>query len=133
MNNFKLFEALNKLVALIMASASTSTDSAASSSKTAENVSDDLEPGACPESILNPTDSFEEFASEMSSSLQERDKSLAAKNSTISEIQSEIGDGEKALLKNTKSSDEPQTKDVCFYLYFHCDMKNFLLLSSHQI
>ena len=55
-----------------------------------ENPPDDLEPGACYDSILNPTDSFEEFASGMSSSLQERNISLANVNSTISEIQSEI-------------------------------------------
>lgn len=101
--------------------ASTSDDSVAGSSKASENVPDELEPGACPESILNPTDSFEEFASEMSSSLQDRNTSLNAKNSTISEIQSEIGEDEKAQIKNTKSSDDLQSKDVSFYV-----------LSSHR-
>ncbi|XP_059056311.1 protein SAND [Achroia grisella] len=76
------------------------------------NSTDNLEPGACPESILNPTDSFEEFASEMSSSLQDRDNSLTAKCSTISEIQSEIGESSKenVQMKNTKSSDDLQNK-----------------------
>lgn len=82
-----------------------------------ENPPDDLEPGACPESILNPTDSFEEFASEMSSSLQERNVSLATKSSTIHEIQSEIGETSKetSQMKPTKSSDDLQTKDVSFF------------------
>ncbi|XP_045762193.1 protein SAND [Maniola jurtina] len=75
-----------------------------------ENVPDDLEPGACTESILNPTDSFEEFATEMSSSLEER-KTLTAKSSTISEIQSEIGESSKETLRETKSSDNLQSKD----------------------
>ncbi|XP_039745303.1 protein SAND [Pararge aegeria] len=75
-----------------------------------QNVPDDLEPGACTESILNPTDSFEEFASEMSSSLEER-ISLIAKSSTISEIQSEIGESSKGELRETKSSDNLQSKD----------------------
>ncbi|KAF9803813.1 hypothetical protein SFRURICE_013090 [Spodoptera frugiperda] len=75
-----------------------------------DNPPDDLEPGACHDSILNPTDSFEEFASEMSSSLQERNISLATKSSTISEIQSEIGEN-SAPMKPTKSSDDLQTKD----------------------
>ncbi|KAF9423718.1 hypothetical protein HW555_001044 [Spodoptera exigua] len=75
-----------------------------------DNPPDDLEPGACHDSILNPTDSFEEFASEMSSSLQERNISLATKNSTICEIQSEIAE-DSAQMKPTKSSDDLQTKD----------------------
>lgn len=79
-----------------------------------DNPPDDLEPGACHDSILNPTDSFEEFASEMSSSLQERNISLATKSSTISEIQSEIGEN-SAPMKPTKSSDDLQTKDVSFF------------------
>lgn len=91
--------------------ASTSKDSLPAHTEAPENVSDDLEPGACPESVLNPTDSFEEFASEMSSSLQERN-ALAAKNSTISEIQSEIGDAKEAQIKETKSIDDLQSKDV---------------------
>ncbi|KOB70668.1 Vacuolar fusion protein MON1-like protein A [Operophtera brumata] len=90
--------------------ASTSKDTASTSSKVPDNVSDDLEPGACPESVLNPTDSFEEFAYEMSSSLQERN-TLAAKNSTIIEIQSEICDAKEAQLKATKSADDLQSKD----------------------
>lgn len=94
--------------------ASTSKDSVPASSKAPDNVSDDLEPGACPESVLNPTDSFEEFACEMSSSLQERN-ALAAKNSTISEIQSEIGESKDAQIKATKSTDDLQSKDVCFF------------------
>ncbi|XP_049881283.1 protein SAND [Pectinophora gossypiella] len=80
----------------------------AGTSKQHEN-GDDLEPGACMESILNPSDSFEEFASEMSSSLQERNK-LAAKSSTISEIQSEIGESSKDL-KSAKSTDDLQNKE----------------------
>lgn len=79
-----------------------------------ENPPDDLEPGACHDSILNPTDSFEEFASEMSSGLQDRNISLATVNSTISEIQSEIGEN-SAQLKATKSSDDLQNKDVSFF------------------
>ncbi|XP_041971420.1 protein SAND [Aricia agestis] len=73
---------------------------------------DSLEPGACPESVLNPTDSFEEFATEMSSSLDERN-TLAKKTSTISEIQSEIlkTAAETSQLKNTKSTDDLQSKD----------------------
>ncbi|XP_075986016.1 vacuolar fusion protein MON1 homolog [Anticarsia gemmatalis] len=92
--------------------ASTSKDSVPATSSQ-ENPPDDLEPGACYDSILNPTDSFEEFASEMSSSLQERNISLNAKGSTISEIQSEIGEDSKesAQIKGTKSSDDLQGKD----------------------
>lgn len=75
-----------------------------------ENASDELEPGACHDSILNPTDSFEEFASEMSSSL--RETCLTTKSSTISEIQSEILEtAEDPKLKAAKSSDDLQTKD----------------------
>lgn len=81
-----------------------------------ENPPDVLEPGACYDSILNPTDSFEEFASEMSSSLQERNISLTNINSTISEIQSEIGEN-SLQLKPTKSSDNLQTKDVSFFFF----------------
>ncbi|KAJ0171835.1 hypothetical protein K1T71_012598 [Dendrolimus kikuchii] len=87
--------------------ASTSQDTV--SSKTQEN--DDLEPGACPESILNPADTFEEFASEMSSSLQERNV-LCTKSSTISEIQSEIAESIAEIkMRATKSSDDLQSKD----------------------
>lgn len=93
--------------------ASTSKDSVPSTSDVHENVGSELEPGACPESVLNPTDSFEEFASEMSSSLQERNTSLTAKGSTISEIQSEIGEASKeAQLKAAKSSDDLQSNNV---------------------
>lgn len=89
-----------------------------------DNPSDDLEPGACYDSILNPTDSFEEFASEMSSSLQERNLTLATKNSTIYEIQSEIGESSKdAQIKPTKSTDDLQAKDVSFF--FLCDSLDF--------
>ncbi|XP_063834285.1 vacuolar fusion protein MON1 homolog isoform X1 [Ostrinia nubilalis] len=93
--------------------ASTSKDNVQAGTSTQINPADDLEPGACPESILNPTDSFDEFASEMSCSLQERNKSLAAKSSTISEIQSEIGEKEKdgSEMKSTKSSDDLQSKN----------------------
>ncbi|XP_048003391.1 protein SAND isoform X2 [Leguminivora glycinivorella] len=92
--------------------ASTSKDSAPATSDVQANIGSDLEPGACPESILNPTDSFEEFASEMSSSLQERNDSLTVKSSTICEIQSEIGESSKeAQMKSTKSSDDLQSKD----------------------
>lgn len=107
--------------------ASTSNDSVQASTSAQINPSDDLEPGACPESILNPTDSFEEFASEMSSSLQERNISLSLKNSTISEIQSEIGEVKDEELKSTKSSDDLQSKNVSvlsvFVIiesYWHC-------------
>ncbi|KAG6460565.1 hypothetical protein O3G_MSEX012069 [Manduca sexta] len=89
--------------------ASTSKDNAPISVQD-ENTPDELEPGACPESILNPTDSFEEFASEMSSSLQERN-ALTTKSSTISEIQSEIGEEKDAQMKTTKSADDLQSKD----------------------
>ncbi|XP_034826385.1 vacuolar fusion protein MON1 homolog [Maniola hyperantus] len=75
-----------------------------------ENLPGDLEPGACTESILNPTDSFEEFATEMSSSLEETE-TLTARSSTISEIQSEIGESSKETLRETKSSDNLQSKD----------------------
>lgn len=93
-----------------------------------EHPPDDLEPGACHDSILNPTDSFEEFASEMSSSLQERNISLSAINSTIIEIQSEIGEN-SAQIKATKSSDDLQNKDVSFsffVIYFTCYPACFL-------
>lgn len=98
--------------------ASTSKDHVQASTS-AQNNHDDLEPGACPESILNPTDSFDEFASEMSCSLQELNKSLAIKSSTISEIQSEIGENEKdgSEMKSTKSSDDLQSKNVSFFLF----------------
>lgn len=76
-----------------------------------ENESNDIEPGACSDSILNPTDSFEEFVSEMSSSLRDRN-ALTTKCSTISEIQSEIGENSKESLRETKSSDNLQNKDV---------------------
>ncbi|CAK1547715.1 unnamed protein product [Leptosia nina] len=74
-----------------------------------DNTDDDLEPGASYDSILNPTDSFEEFATEMNTSL-ERSRDLTKKSSTISEIQSEIGECSKEL-KETKSSDNLQNKD----------------------
>ncbi|XP_045455061.1 protein SAND [Melitaea cinxia] len=73
-----------------------------------ENVATDLEPGACIESVLNPTDSFEEFASEISTTLEDRMTALTAKSSTISEIQNEIGE---SSLRETKSSDNLQSKN----------------------
>ncbi|XP_032521975.2 protein SAND [Danaus plexippus] len=88
--------------------ASTSKDSVPDGDKVAGNLGDDLEPGACSDSILNPEDSFEEFASELTPNLQERNI-LTAKSSTISEIQSEIG--ECSQLHGTKSSDNLQSKD----------------------
>ncbi|CAG9792353.1 unnamed protein product [Diatraea saccharalis] len=93
--------------------ASTSKDNVQASTSGQGNPADDLEPGACPESVLNPSDSFEEFASEMSSSLQERNINLKSKSSTISEIQSEICDGNKdnTEITSTKSSDDLQSKD----------------------
>ncbi|XP_013190996.2 protein SAND [Amyelois transitella] len=92
--------------------ASTSKGEVPESNNIQPNTPDDLGPGACPESVLNPTDSFEEFASEMSSSLLERNNSLSAKGSTISEIQSEIGESSKdSQLKNTKSNDDMQNKN----------------------
>lgn len=90
--------------------ASNTKDFGPSTSK-ADSVSDDLEPGACPESVLNPTDSFEELTSEMSTSLQERNV-LTLKNSTISEIQSEMEDQANGQIKTTKSNDDLQNKDV---------------------
>ncbi|XP_045507170.1 protein SAND [Colias croceus] len=90
--------------------ASTSKEDVISNTQVSENTADDLEPGACYDSILNPTDSFEEFASEMNSSLQGRSTDLRQKASTISEIQSEIGESSKEL-KETKSSDNLQNKD----------------------
>lgn len=83
-----------------------------------ENPPDELEPGACDESVLNPTDSFEEFASEMSSSLQERNILLNTKSSTIHEIQSEIGESfkENTQIKSTKSTDDLQVKEVRLFL-----------------
>lgn len=95
-----------------IAMASTSKDNGPIKSKAKDAEGDDLEPGACQESVLNPLDSFEEFAKEMSSSLLERN-SLRAAPSTISEIQSEIGDGSKDL-KTAKSTDDLQGKDVSF-------------------
>ncbi|XP_037877067.1 protein SAND [Bombyx mori] len=90
--------------------ASTSNDNVPQHMNAPENASDELEPGACHDSILNPTDSFEEFASEMSSSL--RETCLTTKSSTISEIQSEILEtAEDPKLKAAKSSDDLQTKD----------------------
>ncbi|CAH0715009.1 unnamed protein product, partial [Brenthis ino] len=88
--------------------ASTSKDTITSAKP--ENEPNDIEPGACSDSILNPTDSFEEFVSEMSSSLQDRN-ALTSKCSTISEIQSEIGENSKESLRETKSSDNLQNKD----------------------
>lgn len=85
-----------------------------------ENVATDLEPGACNESILNPTDSFEEFASEISTTLEDRKTALTAKSSTISEIQNEIGESSKeSSLRETKSSDNLQSKNVRFLYYTH--------------
>ncbi|XP_026316095.1 protein SAND [Hyposmocoma kahamanoa] len=89
--------------------ASTSKDNVPNKSKAKDAEGDDLEPGACQESVLNPSDSFEEFANEMSSSLLDRNN-LKATPSTISEIQSEIGDSSKDL-KTAKSSDDLQSKD----------------------
>lgn len=95
--------------------ASTSKDQAINPNP--ENGPDDIEPGACSESILNATDSFEEFVSEMSSSLEDRN-TLTTKCSTISEIQSEIGESSKASIRETKSSDNLQNKDVSFGHYY---------------
>lgn len=95
--------------------ASTSKDVPSSAKQ--ETVPDDLEPGACTESILNPTDTFEEFASDISSSLEDRN-TITAKSSTISEIQSEIGESSKETLRETKSSDNLQSKDVSFFINF---------------
>ncbi|CAH2098227.1 unnamed protein product [Euphydryas editha] len=93
--------------------ASTSKDHVAENEEALnEKVATDLEPGACLESILNPTDSFEEFASEISTSLEDRKTSLTIKSSTISEIQNEIGDSSKeSSLRETKSSDNLQAKN----------------------
>ncbi|GBP51566.1 Vacuolar fusion protein MON1 homolog A [Eumeta japonica] len=78
-----------------------------------ENAVIDLEPGKCNESIINPTDSFEEFVSEMSSSLLERNNSIDGKSGTINEIQTEIAETlqENPHLKTAKSSDDLQSKD----------------------
>lgn len=93
---------------------STSENKGSTSSKTQEN-DDDLEPGACPESILNPADTFEEFASEISSSLQDRNVTCT-KSSTISEIQSEIAEtSAETKIRPTKSSDDLQSKEVRFH------------------
>ncbi|CAF4768509.1 unnamed protein product [Pieris macdunnoughi] len=75
-----------------------------------DNPEKDLEPGASHDSILNPTDSFEEFASEMNTSLEGRPTDVTKKSSTISEIQSEIGECSKEL-KETKSSENLHNKD----------------------
>ncbi|XP_053620355.1 vacuolar fusion protein MON1 homolog [Plodia interpunctella] len=92
--------------------ASTSKDGVPESNNLKPNTPDDLGPGACPESVLNPTDSFEEFASEMSSSLLERNNSLTTKSSTISEIQSEICEKSKeSEVKDSKSCDDMQNKN----------------------
>lgn len=66
----------------------------ASTSKAHENEEQTvtLVPEDFNESVIDPTDSLEEFASEMSSSLQERNAELTAKGSTINEIQKEIGE-----------------------------------------
>ncbi|XP_013168648.1 PREDICTED: protein SAND [Papilio xuthus] len=85
--------------------ASTSKDSLPSHLTHQENIDDDLEPGACPESILNPTDSFEEIETEMSTDPEQRHAKLTTKSSTISEIQSEIGEPSKDM-KTAKSSDD---------------------------
>lgn len=97
--------------------ASTSKETVQTSVTVPENAASELEPGACPESILNPTDSFEEFASEMSSSLKDRKVSLTATTSTISEIQNEIGESlehskSEEPIKTVKSTDDLQSKDV---------------------
>ncbi|XP_046972741.1 protein SAND [Vanessa cardui] len=93
--------------------ASTSKDHVADNVQAqSESVPDDLEPGACRESILNPTDSFDEFVCEISTSLEERNTSLTTKSSTISEIQNEIGESSKdSSLRETKSSDNLQGKN----------------------
>lgn len=91
--------------------ASTSKDTLSSNDINQGNIEDDLGPGACPESILNPTDSFEEFESEMSSDPVERHNTLTTKSSTISEIQSEIGESSKDI-KTVKSCDDLKTKEV---------------------
>lgn len=93
--------------------ASTSKDNVAEDSSTRHNPENDLEPGASHDSILNPTDSFEEFATEMNKSLESRASDLTNKSSTINEIQSEIGECSKER-KDTKSSENLQNKDVRF-------------------
>ncbi|KAL4713698.1 hypothetical protein ACJJTC_004229 [Scirpophaga incertulas] len=92
---------------------SSSIDNVQPSTSAQNNTSDELEPGACPDSILDPTDSFEEFASEMSSSLQSRHIALTTKSSTISEIQCEINKDfkESSEIKSTKSSEDLQNKN----------------------
>lgn len=97
--------------------ASTSKDNVVQNSGTHDNPDNDLEPGASHDSILNPTDSFEEFATEMNTSLEGRTKDLTKKSSTISEIQCEIGECSKEL-KETKSSENLQNKDVSFITTF---------------
>ncbi|CAG4968610.1 unnamed protein product [Parnassius apollo] len=90
--------------------ASTSKDTVPTKVTNQEDIDHDLLPGACPESIINPTDSFEEFETEMSSNPQERHSTLTTKCSTISEIQSEIGESSKDI-KTVKSSDDLKGKD----------------------
>ncbi|XP_068624080.1 vacuolar fusion protein MON1 homolog [Battus philenor] len=90
--------------------ASTSKDSVSSNPINQEAIDDDMGPGTCPESILNPTDSFEEFESEINADPEERHSNLTTKSSTISEIQSEIGESSKDI-KTVKSSDDLKSKD----------------------
>ncbi|CAH2058207.1 unnamed protein product, partial [Iphiclides podalirius] len=90
--------------------ASTSKDTFSSNATNQEDLENDLGPGACPESILNPTDTFEEIESEMSSDPIERHSTLTLKSSTISEIQSEIGESSKDI-KTVKSCDDLKSKD----------------------
>lgn len=96
--------------------ASTSKDSVPSNLTHQENIDDDLEPGACPESILNPTDSFEEIETEMSTNPEQRHATLTTKSSTISEIQSEIGEPSKDM-KTAKSSDDLKVSVTPLFLF----------------
>lgn len=75
----------------------------------------DIEPGACKESMLITTDSFEEFVSEMSTSIVNR-KLSATTNGTISEIQEGIQEldvncGPKTSDESVKTLDA-KTEDV---------------------
>lgn len=75
----------------------------------------DIEPGACKESMLVTTDSFEEFVSEMSTSIVNRKLSVTT-NGTISEIQEGIQELDVNCEPNTIDEPvktvEPKTEDV---------------------
>lgn len=70
----------------------------------------DIEPGACKESMLVTTDSFEEFVSEMSTSIVDRKLSVTT-NGTISEIQEGIQELDVNSEPNT-SDESVKTVDV---------------------